>query len=134
MRSEKTKLPSNRTFGLFISAVAAGLAGFFWLTDKVTAAALAGLVALLAAALGALRPSLLAPFNKAWMALGMALGTIVSPIILGLLYFGLFTPLALLLRLFGRDELRLRRAPAAGSYWRLREPPGPDADSFRRQF
>lgn len=134
MRLGKTKLPSNRSFGLFMTAVAAALAAYFWVTDRLTAAAVAGLVALFAAAIVTLRPNLLAPFNKAWMGLGMVLGTIVSPVVLGLLYFGLFTPLALLLRLFGRDELRLRRAPSGGSYWHLREPPGPQADSFPRQF
>lgn len=53
---------------------------------------------------------------------------------LGVLFLGLFTPLALVQRLAGRDELRLRRAPAGASYWRLRTPPGPDPASFTRQF
>jgi len=81
-----------------------------------------------------LKPDLLAPFNQAWALLGAAINRIVSPIVLAILFFALFTPLALLLRAFGRDELRLRGAPGKASYWRLREPPGPEPASFRRQF
>ena len=45
-----------------------------------------------------------------------------------------FVPIGLLLRLFGKDPLRLRLDPAAQSYWIEREPPGPAADSMTNQF
>ena len=46
-------------------------------------------------------------FNKLWMKFGIFLGMIVSPIIMGIIFFGIFTPIAILMRLYGRDELRL---------------------------
>lgn len=134
MRLGKTELPSDRVFGLFGTAVAAAFGAFYVLEGRFSAAAAIGLVAVFAGAATLLRPRLLRPLNKAWMMLGLALARVVSPIVLGILFFGLFTPLALLLRMSGRDELRLRRPPAAETYWRLREPPGPGRASFRRQF
>lgn len=128
------KLPSNRRFGLFMATVLAIVAAYLFATENWVEAGAAGLLAAGFASTAMLRPALLTPLNRAWMALGVALGMIVSPVVLAILFFGIFTPLALLLRLFGRDELRLRRSPAGASYWRLRTPPGPQADSFRRQF
>src|SRR5688572_4917345 len=78
-------------------------------------------------------PGILAPLNKAWFHLGQLLGRIVSPIVLSTLFFGLLTPIALIARVFGRDELRLKRQ-AVDSYWRSRTPPGPTGDTFKNQF
>ena len=55
-----------------------------------------------------INPKILLPLNKLWMKIGILLGMIVSPIIMGLIFFGIFTPIAFFMRLFGRDELRLR--------------------------
>src|SRR5436305_1539758 len=73
------------------------------------------------------------PLNKAWFHLGEWLENSVSPIVLGLIFFGLLTPISILTRLFGRDELRLKRR-AVNSYWVDRTPPRPTAQSFRNQF
>ena len=77
--------------------------------------------------------ALLTPLNKAWFMLGLALGKVVSPIVLGIIFFGLITPIALIAKLMGRDELKLKR-PKKISYWS--EPIGSnsDADSFKNQF
>ena len=80
-----------------------------------------------------LAPQWLRPFNRAWFLLGELLGKIVSPIVLGVIFFLLITPVALVGRLLGRDELRLKRKPV-NSYWVDRTPPGPEADSFKNQF
>lgn len=61
------------------------------------------------------------------------MGKIVSPIVLGLIFFTLLTPCAMIGRLFGRDELRLK-LPNTESYWVERTPPGPDPDSFKNLF
>jgi hypothetical protein len=130
----KNELPSNRTFGLFMAGAGGALALLLGFSDRLLGAALAALLATLTAFAAWLKPDLLAPFNQAWALLGAAINRIVSPIVLAILFFALFTPLALLLRAFGRDELRLRGAPGKATYWRLREPPGPEPASFRRQF
>ena len=127
-------LPPDRNFGLTMAAAAIVLAVLLGRSGRmVPAALLAGLAAVLAV-LAILKPGLLASLNRGWMMLGKAIGRVVSPIVLAILFFGLLTPMALLMRAFGRDELRLRRAQDAATYWRLREPPGPEPASFRRQF
>ena len=133
-RFAQIELPSNRRFGLFMAAAFAVVAAYLWAAHHPLQTAIAAVLAALFAGLALLRPALLLPVNRAWMTLGALLGLVVSPIVLGILFFGLFTPIALLMRLFGRDELRLRRSPAGVSYWRLRTPPGPQPDSFPRQY
>ena len=80
-----------------------------------------------------LRSDLLLPLNKLWMRLGLVLGLIISPIVLGIIYFGLFTPIALLMRLFSRDELRLKLLPRS-SFWRIRKNSKQIVESFKNQF
>ena len=58
--------------------------------------------------------------NKLWMKLGQLLGIIISPIILAIIFFALFTPYSLIMRLFGRDELRLKLGERE-SHWKSRE-------------
>jgi len=79
-------------------------------------------------------PVLLAPLNKLWLKFGALLHSITSPIILGIMFFLVITPIGLLMRLLGKDLLRLKFDPDAPSYWILREPPGPEKDSLHRQF
>ncbi len=127
--------PSDRSVGLLfatVSALAALYVGFR-LSSPAGGAALSALcVALLLVAWRA--PALLAPLNRAWMALGHLLGRIVSPIVLGAIFFLVITPVALVGRWRGRDELRLRRRAGATSHWIDRERPGPQPESFRNQF
>jgi hypothetical protein len=83
---------------------------------------------------GLFRPALLAPFNRAWTKLGRILGRIVSPIVLGGLFFLVIAPIAIVFRWMGRDLLNLRRDPKAASYWLIRDPPGPTPESINDQF
>jgi hypothetical protein len=62
------------------------------------------------------------------------LNVVVSPIVLGLVFYGIVTPYAIVMRLAGRDALRRRFEPDRDTYWIPRDPPGPSADSFRRQY
>jgi hypothetical protein len=66
-------------------------------------------------------PSLLTPLNFAWSLLGRLLHRVVSPMILGLLYFVVLTPFGVVFRTFKKDPLRLTLDPSAGSYWIKRE-------------
>ena len=128
------KLPSNRSFGFLFAGVFACLSAYGgyhganattvygWLTAGV----LTGLVAVVS-------PNVLTPFNKAWMKLGDLMGRVVSPLVLGIIFFVLITPIALITRLFGRDELRLKKTNF-NSHWIDRAPPGPAGDSFKNQF
>lgn len=95
---------------------------------RLWAAVAAGVMLLLALA----APKVLEPANRLWMKLGLLLGRIVNPIILSLMFFLVFTPIALLLRLFGRDLLRFRGDTQASSYWITRTPV--EASTMKNQF
>jgi hypothetical protein len=74
----------------------------------------------------------LLPLNKLWMRFGLLLSMIVSPIVLGVIFFGLFTPYALIMRIFGRDELRLK-IKKGETHWKSRSQTMPQTD-FTQQF
>lgn len=128
------KLPSNRNFGFLFAGVFALLSAYAGYKGddvlRIYGWLIAGIVFGLAAIVA---PNLLTPFNKAWMKLGELMGKVVSPLVLGVIFFVLITPIALVSRLFGRDELRLKKTNAR-SYWIDRVPPGPAGDSFKNQF
>jgi hypothetical protein len=81
-----------------------------------------------------LAPHWLAPLNRAWFGIGNALNKVVSPLIMALVFFVIVTPTAWLRRRTGSDVLGLRNSPEVKSYWRLRDPPGPEPDSLKNQF
>ena len=91
-------------------------------------------VAAVFAALAFMWTALLAPLNRLWLKLGLVLYKVVNPIVLGLLFYVTVTPISLLMRVLGKDPLRLRRDPDAASYWIERTPPGPAPESMKNQF
>lgn len=127
------QMGSERSFG-YVFAVLFLIVGLWPLKDggdwRLWALALA--VAFAAAAL--LAPRLLRPLNIVWFKFGMVLHHIVTPVVMGLLFFATVTPVGLLMRSTGKDPMRLKRDPAARSYWIDRAPPGPAPDSMKNQF
>lgn len=81
-----------------------------------------------------LAPALLRIPNRLWMGLGAILHRLVSPVILGLMFFVVVTPIGIAMRVTGRDPLRLRFDKTLASYWIKRDPPGPSPDSMKNQF
>lgn len=130
---EPIRRSSNRSVGLVFAAVFAvlGLAPMLR-GDSPRGWAVLIAVGLLTVAL--LFPRVLGPLARAWLALGLGLHALVSPLVMALLYYTTVTPLGLLLRLLGKDLLRLRLDRAAPTYWIDRAPPGPAPDTMRRQF
>lgn len=126
-------LPTERKFGLFVALVCLVIGGYLIYSSHLTFAGASVLVAFVFALAAFMAPNLLRPLNKAWFNLGMLLGVIVSPIMLGAMFFLLITPVALVTRLFGRDALKLRRRQVP-SYWVIRDPAGPEPASFKMQF
>lgn len=101
-----------------------------WGPDVVlTSCALALLFALITMS----SPRTLMPLNKAWFQLGRQMGRLISPIVLGIIFFGLLTPITFITRLVGRDELRLKRN-STSSYWLVCVKPRFTPPSFRNQF
>ena len=128
------KLPSERSFGILFTIVFLGLATYWTYRGRsgglILTAAVAGAIL---AVVTMSAPKLLAPLNRAWFRLGQILGKVVSPIVLGIIYFGVLTPVAVIARMLGRDELKLKRRNVP-SYWVERNPPGPVGDTFKNQF
>jgi len=128
------KLPSERRFGLVIAAALAVLAirGMtkHWSSTTYLTCFMAGIVFGLFALIV---PRVLAPLNRAWFYLGKAMGKVVSPVVLAIMFFGILTPVSMVTRWFGRDALRLKRSPVR-SYWIDRDSPDLPPDSFKNQF
>jgi hypothetical protein len=79
-------------------------------------------------------PRALAPLNRLWFRTGLLLHAGINPVIMGLLFYTTVTPTGLIMRLLGKDPLRLQFDRQATTYWIPRCPPGPSPDTMRRQF
>lgn len=79
-------------------------------------------------------PKVLSRLNILWMQFGELLSKIVSPIALGLVFFVVITPFALVMRLLGKQTLELKFDAKSDSYWKTKQPPGPDPKSMKNQF
>ena len=132
MKFSEIELPSNRKFGFFFTFVFVVVAAYFFYSTKIMWAYAFTLASLIFLVITLVKDELLLPLNKPWMRLGLLLGMIVSPILLGVIFFGLFTPIATLMRLVGRDELKLKFSRKA-SHWLTRSEPI-KSGSFKNQF
>ena len=132
MKFSEIELPSNRKFGFFFTFVFAAVAAYFYYSTNVSWAYVFVAAALAFLLITLIKSDALLPLNKLWMRFGLLLGMIVSPIVLGVIFFGLFTPIAMLMRLSRRDELRLQYAQKA-SHWISRDEPI-KSESFKQQF
>ena len=132
-REQLVEGSSDRNFGL-VFAGAFLLIGGLSLLHAESVRWWAFLVSAVFGGIALVRPSLLAGLNRLWTRFGVLLGKIVSPIALGVLFYAALTPVGILMRLAGKDPLRLKRDAGADSYWIERKPPGPAPDSMTNQF
>jgi hypothetical protein len=133
VRDEKIVTGSDRSFGLVMTlALAAATALNAWHSGKLWPWT-GGLAALFVAA-ALLRPAVLHPLNLVWLRFGLLLHKVVNPVVMALLFYGTVLPTGLIMRLMGKDLLRLKRQPDADSYWIVRRPPGPSPETMRDQF
>ena len=133
LRQEEVVAGSDRGFGLVFAGVFAIIGAVkLWHGHAVggiwCAAALVFLILAIA------RPMLLAPLNRLWLKLGLLLYKVVNPIVMALIFSLTILPTGLLMRLFRKDPLRLKRDPQAHTFWIERRPPGPAPDTMRNQF
>lgn len=132
-REEHVEGSSDRSFGFVFAAVFAIIAVWpLWHGQALRWWALA--VAVGFALVAVVVPKVLALPSRLWLKLGLLLGKIVAPIALGILFYVVFMPIGLLMRLLGKDPLKLKREPSATTYWVNREPPGPPPTSMTNQF
>jgi hypothetical protein len=124
---------SERSFGL-VFAVVFAIVGFWPLKGggDVRLWALGFALCFMLVALTV--PRILRPLNLIWFKFGMALHRMVSPVVMGLMFFSTVTPVGILMRASGKDPMRLKRDPKASSYWIERTPPGPAPETMKNQF
>ena len=132
-RDDEVRTSSNRSFGVVFAVVFLVIGVFPWFVDgrvrvwSLVVSAAFSLVAMLA-------PQVLAPLNRVWTRFGLVLHRIVSPVVLGIMFFLVVTPIGLLMRAVGKDPLRLRFDEQVRSYWIERRPPGPAPETLNNQF
>jgi hypothetical protein len=132
-RDQSVEGSSNRSFGIVFAIVFLLIAAWPLLQGSAPRWWAAGVSAAFAL-VAVLRPALLAALNRGWTRFGILLGKVVSPVALGILFYGVLAPIGLLMRIAGKDPLRLKRDAAAATYWIRRVPPGPPPDSMTNQF
>lgn len=132
-RHQQVEASSNRSFGAVFVALFVVIACWpllhanpprWW---SFGAAAVLALVTLL-------RPALLAGPNRLWSRFGILLGKVAGPVALAVLFYGVISPLGVVMRLTGKNPLRPTADPGLDSYWIPRMPPGPPPDSLGNQY
>lgn len=127
------KMGSERSFGLVFAAVFLIVALFPLTRDgsvRIWALAVAGAFALVAFA----APDLLRPLNKLWFRVGLVLNKIVSPIVMGIIFFLTVTPIALITRVRNGDPLKQKLDPDAETYWIAVDPEHAAHSSMKKQY
>ena len=124
---------SDRSFGLVVGGVLLFISGYLFFTNHAgypwTLAP--GLILILAAGAA---PRRLHGLNVLWTRFGLLLGRVVAPVMLFLVWILTVVPTGVLMRLAGKDLLRLKRRDDLPSYWIERSPPGPAPESLKDQF
>ena len=126
------ELPSNQKFGFFFSAIFLIASIYFIYLNYWTTGCVLAILGILFFIIVIIKAELLLPLNNLWMRFGLLLGIIISPVVLGIIFFGLFTPYSVIMKLIGRDELRLKKVKNI-SHWILRSKTS-SKTNFKQQF
>lgn len=115
MSNKKIKISSNRSFGIvfFIFFLIIGL---YPLVNNEVIKIWSLIISLFFLVLGLLNSKYLDPLNKIWFKFGIVLGSVISPVVMGLIFFFVVTPIALIMKLFRKDVLNLK-FNSNKSYW-----------------
>jgi hypothetical protein len=122
-----------RQFGLSVGAVLLIIAAWLLWKQRPAFIYFAALGSFLIGS-GVLLPIVLKPLFRVWMTFGVVMSFVMTRVILSILYFGVFTPTALVLKLFRKDLLEERWDKAADSYWAKRQPPPYEPETTERMF
>ena len=129
MKNNEIKISSNKSFGIVFAIV------FFLIalwpiikSDDIRIWSL--IVSIIFLILGIMNSSILTPLNKIWFRFGIFLGKLIAPVVMGIIFFFVVTPIGLIMRLLGRDLIKLKKNNE-NSYWIEKK----DAESsMRKQF
>jgi hypothetical protein len=115
MDKNNIKISSNKSFGIvfFIFFL---IVSIYPLIDGGVLRVWSLAISIIFLILGLLNSKVLTPLNKLWFKLGILLGTIVSPIVMGIVFFIVVTPISLIMKILGKDILNLKKNKNQ-SYW-----------------
>ena len=115
MNNSKIKIGSNKSFGIVFFTV------FFIISiwpllsaNEIRYWSL--VISVVFLILGIINSKILTPLNKVWFKIGILLGNIISPIIMGIIFFLVVTPTSLIMKILGKDLLNLKKN-TKNSYW-----------------
>ena len=115
MNDSKIKIGSNKSFGVVFFIVFL-LVAFYPLINQGDIKIWSLVVSLIFLTLGFLNSKILTPFNKIWFKFGVLLGSFVSPIVMGIVFFAIVTPTSLIMRVLGKNLLNLKKGNKK-TYW-----------------
>jgi hypothetical protein len=130
--SNAHEIPSDRSWGLTIGSFLVLLA-IYWKDQRWLSTAF-GITGILLIMLAALIPKRLHQLNINWMRLGAWLSRFTNPVLLGLVYLMVVTPMSLLVKIFGKRFLKTQIETNAETYWVERSKKKIEAKSLERQF
>ena len=133
LNSFGNRKPKERHFGFLASTIFFGLGCYCFFNRLVFLGAGLLLIGGVILSITLIKPNILKTSLVTWLRIGHAIGTVVTPIILSLIYWLLITPVAIFFVIIRRDELRLRYSTTK-SYWIDVQPPERDTDRFKDQF
>jgi len=116
----KLKIGSNRSFGLIFSIIFL-IVSLWPLTYGETIRIWFAIISLIFLILGLMNSKLLTPLNLLWFKFGVFLGSIIAPIVMGVVFFLVVTPIGFIMRIMGKDLLRKRYDKKKGTYWIKRD-------------
>jgi len=126
-------LPTNKKFGFFFTFVFSILFIYFLYNFSLIFFLTFIFLSFITLFLTLFLPDLLLPFNKLWFKIGLILNKIVSPLILGFIFFIMITPISIITRVFKRDELKLKKTQNL-TYWRDNKSSNKSIHDFKNQF
>ena len=116
---QNNKLPTNRSFGILFFIVFL-IISLWPLINKEEIRLWALVISFIFFILGILQSKLLTPLNKLWMKFGFFLGRIISPLVMGIIFFGVVTPTGFIMKIFKKDILKLKKSYKK-SFWILKD-------------
>tara|TARA_Y100000816_G_C25999894_1_gene522430 strand:+ start:368 stop:748 length:381 start_codon:yes stop_codon:yes gene_type:complete len=126
-------MKSNTNFGIFLSSILIGLTIYFYIVKSIELFVIMLLMSLIIIFVTTFFTDKLTSVKNLWIKLGYLIGLFVSPIILGIIFYLIITPTAIITKIFGRDLLNLKKIKK-DTYWINRENSKIEEERFKKQY
>ena len=130
LSKSKIKISSNRNFGLVFFFVFL-IIGLWPLISEGQIRIWAAIISVVFLILGLINSKLLTPLNKLWFKFGMILGAVIAPMVMGIIFFLVVTPIGFVMKIMGKDLLNKKYSKKKESYWIERDK---SISTMKRQF